>query len=328
MSLAALEAGIGARLAVRHLPRIHGRVDRAPLGINVAVMLGHTPVRLSVMGEEATERAARPDEIATMKRLDGRGDGRRRRRLRDLGVQGPCRLFRPAGAEPAGRLRRDAGNRRRRRQVGPRHHPVQCRPRSALGGVRGSSTQERAGRWSGRRCWRARSGPTRTARSSPRPASRSRAACRSTRRAPAGRSRSSSISTRPWCSTPGPRSPRRARRPTTTSRRAIYADPGLPRAREAQADGRGPDDAVFMGKELEGDTRRAAFGDLRHLLSRRITTPQGAHAGRCRQGARQACRRPDARPRAGQDLGIAHARQRCSTSSRPRCARSSRTPTS
>ena len=38
-------------------------------------------------------------------------------------------------------LRRDAGDRRRRRQVGPRHHPVQCRPRSALGGVRGSSTR-------------------------------------------------------------------------------------------------------------------------------------------------------------------------------------------
>ena len=41
---------------------------------------------------------------------------------------------------------------------------------------------------------------------------------------------------------------------------APFTPIGLPARVKRQADGRGPDDAVFMGKELEGDTRRAAFG--------------------------------------------------------------------
>ena len=42
-------------------------------------------------------------------------------------------------------------------------------------------------------------------------------------------------------------------------RRAVYADAAFRARVKRQADGRGPDDDVFMGKELEGDTRRAAF---------------------------------------------------------------------
>ena len=42
-------------------------LDKQPLGINVAVMVGHTPVRLSVMGDDSTTRAATSAEVAEMK---------------------------------------------------------------------------------------------------------------------------------------------------------------------------------------------------------------------------------------------------------------------
>lgn len=35
--------------------------------INVAVLMGHTPLRLYALGPESTERAARPEEIRRMK---------------------------------------------------------------------------------------------------------------------------------------------------------------------------------------------------------------------------------------------------------------------
>ena len=78
-------------------------LDAAPLGINVAVMLGHTPLRLSVMGEAATERAARPDEIATMKRVAVRRWTPAPSGSRLRAVQGPCRLCgRPVPSRLAG----------------------------------------------------------------------------------------------------------------------------------------------------------------------------------------------------------------------------------
>jgi N-acyl-D-aspartate/D-glutamate deacylase len=39
------------------------------MAINVTALVGHTPVRLYVMGEEAVERAATPDEIARMRAI-------------------------------------------------------------------------------------------------------------------------------------------------------------------------------------------------------------------------------------------------------------------
>ncbi len=41
------------------------RVDRG-LGVNVAALVGHNALRLSAMGEDALERAARPDEVEAM----------------------------------------------------------------------------------------------------------------------------------------------------------------------------------------------------------------------------------------------------------------------
>ena len=67
MSIAALKAGIGAEWPFQTFPEYMDALDRQPLGINVAVMVGHTPVRISVMGDESTTRAATPAEIAEMK---------------------------------------------------------------------------------------------------------------------------------------------------------------------------------------------------------------------------------------------------------------------
>jgi N-acyl-D-aspartate/D-glutamate deacylase len=48
-------------------------VDRLPKRLNVAAMLGHTPLRLYVMGEEALERPATDDEIREMRALVDEG---------------------------------------------------------------------------------------------------------------------------------------------------------------------------------------------------------------------------------------------------------------
>jgi N-acyl-D-amino-acid deacylase len=69
MSLAALEAGIGAEWPFETFPEYMDALERQKLGINVAVMVGHTPVRLSVMGDDSTTRAASPAEIAAMKAI-------------------------------------------------------------------------------------------------------------------------------------------------------------------------------------------------------------------------------------------------------------------
>ena len=47
-----------------YLNYLNGRV-----GINVAALVPHSPIRLSVMGEAAYQRESRPDELEAMKRL-------------------------------------------------------------------------------------------------------------------------------------------------------------------------------------------------------------------------------------------------------------------
>ncbi len=69
MSLAALQAGMGPQWPFESFPEFMNALERLPLGINVAAMIGHTPLRLWVMGEEATQRAATSEERAEMKRL-------------------------------------------------------------------------------------------------------------------------------------------------------------------------------------------------------------------------------------------------------------------
>src|SRR6266850_788268 len=60
-------------LIMRTLEKVEGMslaaLERRGAALNVAVLLGHTPLRLYVMGEEATERPATDEEIARMRTL-------------------------------------------------------------------------------------------------------------------------------------------------------------------------------------------------------------------------------------------------------------------
>jgi N-acyl-D-aspartate/D-glutamate deacylase len=69
MSLDALQAGVGDAWPFETFPQYLDTVEKRGSAINVAALFGHTPLRLYVMGEASTERAATPDEIGEMKRL-------------------------------------------------------------------------------------------------------------------------------------------------------------------------------------------------------------------------------------------------------------------
>ena len=69
MSLEALHAGIGSDWSFETFPEYLSAIEQRGTAINVAALIGHTPVRLYVMGEEATEREATDDEIASMRRI-------------------------------------------------------------------------------------------------------------------------------------------------------------------------------------------------------------------------------------------------------------------
>lgn len=63
----ALEAGIN--WAFETFPEYLDAIDDQPKLLNVAVMIGHTPVRLYVLGDGATERTATADEIERMREI-------------------------------------------------------------------------------------------------------------------------------------------------------------------------------------------------------------------------------------------------------------------
>jgi N-acyl-D-aspartate/D-glutamate deacylase len=69
MSFEALGAGLGADWPFESFPEYLDAIERRGTAINVGVLVGHTPVRLYVMGEAATEREATPDEIARMRAI-------------------------------------------------------------------------------------------------------------------------------------------------------------------------------------------------------------------------------------------------------------------
>jgi N-acyl-D-aspartate/D-glutamate deacylase len=69
MSLDALQAGLGESWPFETFPQYLDALEKRGSAINVAALFGHTPLRMYVMGEESTERAATADEIATMKKL-------------------------------------------------------------------------------------------------------------------------------------------------------------------------------------------------------------------------------------------------------------------
>ncbi len=69
MSADALEAGLGAEWPFETFPEYLDVVERLGTAINLGALVGHTPVRMYVMGEEATERAATDAEVERMRAL-------------------------------------------------------------------------------------------------------------------------------------------------------------------------------------------------------------------------------------------------------------------
>lgn len=61
-----LREGLGDEWGFVTFPEYLDAVSRKGVGVNFAAYVGHTPVRLFVMGEAATERAATPEEIQQM----------------------------------------------------------------------------------------------------------------------------------------------------------------------------------------------------------------------------------------------------------------------
>ncbi len=69
MSLEALHAGLGADWPFASFPAFLDAIAARGTAINVGALVGHTPVRLWVMGEEACEREATDAEIGAMRTL-------------------------------------------------------------------------------------------------------------------------------------------------------------------------------------------------------------------------------------------------------------------
>jgi N-acyl-D-amino-acid deacylase len=69
MSLEALEGGLGYDWPFETFEQYLDTIERRGTAINCAAQIGHTALRLYVMGEEATERVATADEIAKMRAI-------------------------------------------------------------------------------------------------------------------------------------------------------------------------------------------------------------------------------------------------------------------
>jgi N-acyl-D-aspartate/D-glutamate deacylase len=69
MSAATLNAGLGDDWPFETFPEYLDAIEDIGTAINVGVLVGHTPTRLYVMGEEASEREANDNEIAQMRQI-------------------------------------------------------------------------------------------------------------------------------------------------------------------------------------------------------------------------------------------------------------------
>ena len=261
MSLSALEEGLGSPWPFQTFPEYMDLLERTALGINVAVMVGHTPVRLWVMGDEATTRAASAAEVAQMKTLV--------RQAMDVGAVGfatsvskvhvgyagrpvPSRLAdfeemlelaRAVGESGHGLIHYNVG-REPLWAAYEQLYEVSGRPvvwTSLLAGSLGPGSHrlqlERAAQQ------RLKGLPI-----------HAQGACRPIQfefdfRSP--------VVFDTWASFELVRLA-----DDEAQRRAVYADPAFRARLKRQVAGRGPDDAWFAGKEAEGDTRRASFREM------------------------------------------------------------------
>lgn len=73
MSMDALEAGLGRDWPFETFPEYLDAIEKQGSAINVGVLLGHTPLRLYVMGEDSTEREATADEVERMRGIIAEG---------------------------------------------------------------------------------------------------------------------------------------------------------------------------------------------------------------------------------------------------------------
>ena len=69
MSVAALQEGMGAQWPFETFPEYLDAIESRGTAINVGALIGHTAVRLYVMGEDSTQREATTDEIAQMRKI-------------------------------------------------------------------------------------------------------------------------------------------------------------------------------------------------------------------------------------------------------------------
>lgn len=69
MDAKALREGLGSEWPFETFPQYMDALEKNGVGINVGVLIGHTPLRLYVMGEDATERKATPDEVSQMREI-------------------------------------------------------------------------------------------------------------------------------------------------------------------------------------------------------------------------------------------------------------------
>jgi len=261
MSLAALQAGIGEDWPFQTFPEYLDALERRPLGINVAVMVGHTPLRLWVMGDDATRRAAEPGEVAEMKRIVAQameagavGFATSVSRIH-IGYSGrpvPSRLAEfgemlaladAVGASGHGVIHYNVGRERPWDEF-EALHAASGRPvvwTALLAGSSGPGSHREHLRRAGEQIGRGL--PI-----------YAQGACRPIQiefdfRSP--------VVFDTWASF----EPARAAA-DEPARRAVYADPDFRERARRQARGPGPDDAWFAGKEAEGDSRRAAFREM------------------------------------------------------------------
>ncbi len=71
MSLDSLRTGLGDEWPFESFPQYLDALERRGSAINVGALVGHTPVRMFVMGEESTEREATAEEVERMRALVG-----------------------------------------------------------------------------------------------------------------------------------------------------------------------------------------------------------------------------------------------------------------
>ena len=119
MSIEALDAGID--WCFESFPEYLAALDERAKRLNVGAFIGHTPLRLFVLGGD--ERAATADEVEAMRGDRARGDRGRRARVLHVAAARPPGRLRPPGAQPLRRDRRGVRAGVGARRAGQGHRP-------------------------------------------------------------------------------------------------------------------------------------------------------------------------------------------------------------